>query len=46
MAPESGIGSLLRQVDIGMRVDSESGKYYWSLGFLEPYDFAQPLPVL
>lgn len=45
LLPNSGIGNLLRSVQLGMRVDSAAGKYYWSLSFDEPLTFANAEPV-
>lgn len=43
--PNSRIGILLKSVQLGMKVDSVSGKYYWDLSFEEPISFATTEPV-
>lgn len=36
MLPQSNVVSLLKEVSIGMRADSVSGRYEWTLDFAEP----------
>jgi hypothetical protein len=42
MLPQSGVGYLLRDVHIGMRVDSASGKYYYDVAFGSPESITAP----